>query len=205
MARWIAAFVTASCVASSPPAQPTVQQPPPPPETRTAVQPHAIAPAPRVVPSVPAQQLLVATDQLDTARARLDRASIVRALYALADALEAVAPEHPNEILRMRQVTNELTRSDQRADTGSDLVRIALDAATRALANVKRQPETDRVRLEEAIAALRDASAGIDPDRPLRAQFPAVRSAFRASVRAVYAATGAPDPEIANPPQTARR
>jgi len=204
MARWIAAFVTASCIASSPPAQPNAQ-PATPPETRAAIQPRALAPGPRPVPSVPAQQLLVATDQLDTARARLDRASIVRALYALGDALEAVAPEHPNEILRVRQVTNELSRSEPRADAEAELVRIALDAATRALANVKDQPETDRGRLAEATDALRDATDHIDRDRPLRSQYPAVRSAFHASVRAVYAATGAPDPEIANPPTTARR
>jgi len=168
-------------------------------ETRK-IEPQALTePEPRPVPSLPAQRLLVATDELDTSHARPDRADVVRALYALADAIEVVAPAHPNEILRVREVANELGLSGQRAEAEAELVRIALDAATRALAHVKLQPHTDRARLAEAIAALRDAADRIDPDRPLLSQYRTMRSAFHASVRAVYAATGAPEPEIATP------
>jgi hypothetical protein len=161
-------------------------------------------PGPRPVPSVSARRLLVATDELDTSRAPPDRAHIVSVLYALADALDVIVPYPANEILRVREVTNELGRSDGRADAEAGLVRIALDSAVRALAHVQPLPDTDRTRLARAIDALQDATERVDPDHPLAVQYRALRSAFRASVHAVYAATGAPDPEVATTP-TAHR
>lgn len=160
------------------------------------------ASAPAFVPPEPARQLLAASDDLDTAPPEPHNAALVRGLHALADALDLVAPHHPAEILRLRQTTDELEDAHLRPGSHASLVRIAFDAAARALAGVSAPRPCDRDRLSASVDALRAATKDVDPHLPLTAQYVQLRAALRASVRAVFAATGSPEPTIAMAPAT---
>jgi hypothetical protein len=158
------------------------------------------APIPHAAPPREAQFLLVATDELQTSPTELAHAQLVSALYALADALEVVAPERAADILSVREATNQLGRSDLEATMQGALTRTAFDAATRAIDHAQPPAERDRQRLADAVVAMHRATDGLDPHRSLTEQTSTLRSAFRASVYAVYAATGAAEPEIAATP-----
>jgi hypothetical protein len=153
------------------------------------------------VPPVEAQNLLVATDELDTEHAVVDHAHVLSALYALVDSLELLVPDRTSDILRLRETTEEFSLS---TDRDAELARIALDSATRALAHVQASADRDRARLAAAVVAMAGATDRLDPHRPLGEQSRELRSAFSASVRVVYAATGAPEPDIAVTPVAGR-
>jgi hypothetical protein len=197
MQRLLGALLLASCAtATSPPAAigPRIgtrhAQ-----ETAAIKAPRSSETAPRPVPPPQAQYLLVATGELDAANAELDDGHVVRALYALADALEVVAPQRADEIVSLRERTQALGRAELEPDAHAGLAQLALDVATHVLAGAHPWADRDRQRLVNAVDAMASATVRIDPHRRLGDQAGALRSVFDASVRAVYAATGAAEPE----------
>jgi hypothetical protein len=199
--RALAAVVITACM--------TAPEPAPPPqigpglgtthacETRNIQPPELATPPPRPVPTVQAQQLLVAVDALDAPSAGPERMRVIAALQALADAIDVISPDRPNELLALREITDQLERGEPRSASQAELVQLALADAARALAATPPGGAVDRARLNDAVVELAHASGALEPQRTLREQRPRVRGAFRASVRAVFAATGAPEPALA--------
>jgi hypothetical protein len=199
--RALAAVVIAACV--------TAPEPAPPPqigpgigtthacETHNIQPPELSAPTPRPVPTDQAQRLLTAVAELDVPSNRPERMRIVEALRALADALDVVSPDRPNELLELRKTTDQIERGEPRTASEAELVQLALDAAAHALAAMQPGGAVDRPRLNEAIVDLAHATGALEPQRTLREQRTRVHGALRASVRAVFAATGAPEPALA--------
>ena len=158
--------------------------------------------APPALPSPQAQYLRVATDELDAEHDTPDRGHVVSVLNALADALDVVAPQHPDEIRTLRATTAELGRPGADPKNPAGIAKRALAAANHALADAQPPAEPDRKRFSDAVGAMVGATELIDPQRSLVEQSATLRSVFHASVRAVYAATGAQPPE-ADPASTA--
>ncbi|MGE0871132.1 MAG: hypothetical protein AB7P03_21385 [Kofleriaceae bacterium] len=161
-----------------------------------AAVPAADEPAP--APG-PARALLSATNALQIESADTDHRYVVRALAALADALEAVVPAAAADVERARRCSEQLERSPERATNHSDLVRDGLDAAVRALAIAQPASPDDDQRVHAAMVQLTRATGAISPDAPLRQQLTTVRDAFRAATLAVYAVAGAREPHIEPP------
>ncbi len=199
--RALAAVVIAACM--------TAPEPEPPPQigptigtthvsqTRN-IQPPQLATAPRrPVPTVQAQRLLTAVGELDARGGAPEHMRVVQALHALADAVDAVAADRPNDLLQLRQIIDELERGEPRSGSDAELVQLALDTAAHALAATPPGGAVDVTRLQADIGELGRMTASLDPNRPLRDQRDRVRLALHASVRAVFAATGAPPPVLA--------
>jgi hypothetical protein len=136
----------------------------------------------------PVARLLASIDALELAQRDRDHVRVLHAMRALADALEVIAPARKNEILRIRVMSNALERSKSTASAHADFVKIGLFAAANALAALPAQARADRICYRNALTAMTDAAARINPDGTLRDQYPDVRAALRASVAVVYAA-----------------
>jgi len=164
-------------------------------QTRNIQPPELAMPPPRPVPPEAAQELLTAVDEVDAAGP--DQMRVVRALRAFADALDVVAPGRPNDLIDMRQAIDQLEGSAPRTGSDAQLVQLALNAAARALAAVPPSKAVDLNRLQSDVGELGRMTASLALYRPLREQRAELRMALRASVRAVFAATGAPPPVLA--------
>jgi streptomycin 6-kinase len=152
-------------------------------------------------PPEAAKRLLAAANQLASVRGDIEHERVIHALERLADALEVIAPERADDIIRVRQSAIELSRSAPEARVHSALVRAGLEAAARVLAGTRppddaEPPSIHTLRLREASLAVANATAALDPDRPLLEQYGYVRVAIRESTRAVFAAVGAADPNV---------
>jgi hypothetical protein len=172
-------------------------------ESIRPIAPRETGSAPMSLAPTESRRLLAATNQLEVSRARPDRAHVVHALRALVDVLEVIAPDAATSIDRARDAVDRLDKASAKTPT-ANLVRVALDAAQKALGDVSPVP-ADPQRYREAMDDLRIATVKIDPELPLLEQYAGVRAAFRASVRVVFAATNCAEPSFENARNTARK
>ena len=145
--------------------------------------------------------LLAATDKLVDTPPNLSHAAIDTALVKLADALAVVSPDQHIAEIRVREAARELQQSDEHSTAHADLVRAALQAASKALRAAPipggfEETSIRSLRLREAADAVENAADALDPDRPLMEQYGTVRIGLRESTRAVYAALDQPEPAI---------
>ncbi|HEY6038044.1 MAG TPA: hypothetical protein VIV58_27375 [Kofleriaceae bacterium] len=152
-------------------------------------------------PSAEAQHLRVATDQL-IREGELDPRRVSEALRALASVLEKLTPNADVDIERVDLAADALDRSDP---DSLRRLRFGLDAARHALASAPAPAHADVPRFLVEVAELRDESAKLTADLSLAMQYSQVCAAFRAAVRAVFAADGAEAPTFAESGATAQR
>lgn len=135
-----------------------------------------------------AVSLLTSVNDLEAPHRDGDHTRVLAAFQALGAALQTAAPASTDELLRVKTSCNALERSVANVHARADFVRIGLSAATDALSTVSPS--------DPNVTDLAVATAKIDPDKTLAEQYPQVRAALRAAVRAVYAVEGAPAPTI---------
>ena len=140
-------------------------------------------------PSTESLRLRFATDQLIREN-ELDPGRVSEALRALAGVLEKLTPNADLDIQRVYLAADALDRSDP---DGMRRLRFGLDAARHALATAT-PAHADKPRYLVEVAELRDESAKLVGDLSLAEQYAQVCTAFRAAVRAAFAADGAEAP-----------
>lgn len=140
-------------------------------------------------PARPAVRRLVASvAALDDAPRTDDHVALLAAMRALRDSLDAIAPHRTAELARVRTMTQALERAVGNADAHADFVRIGLVSASQALASVA--PRYGAGCFRNGVDALADASARIDPETRLAAQYPEVKAALHAASAALLATEG---------------
>lgn len=152
-------------------------------------------------PSSEARRLRVATDQL-IREGELDPGRVSEALRALASVLEKLTPDADVDIQRVDLAADAFDRSDP---DSLRRLRFGLDAARHALATAPAPAHADVPRFLVEVAELRDESAKLTGDLSLAMQYSQVCAAFRAAVRAAFAADGAEAPTFAETGTTAQR
>lgn len=188
------------------------EQPALPPEPPPAIGPQlgsthvlrseATTPPPPAIPPPPsANGLLAAVNEL--AVVTPDGDQLAHAMRRLADALEVVTPASADEIVQVRRSADAVERAPARKQ--AHIVRAGLEHAARALDQLTVSARASDVQYGTTVIALRTAAQAIDPDQPLAEQYTRVRGAFRAAVRAVFAANGTPAPQMTGEASTALR
>jgi len=199
--RSVLFVLVAACV--EPPALPPESAPIGPQfgETHVLRSESITAPPPAIPPPPSANGLLAAVNEL--AVVTPDGPQLAHALRRLADALEVVAPAAAGEIVHVRRSADAV----ERVPSGKQarIVRIALQHAARALDELTVSARASDLQYGTTVIALRTAAEAIDPAEPLAEQYARVRGAFRAAVRAVFAANGTPAPQMTGEASTALR
>jgi hypothetical protein len=145
--------------------------------------------APPTISIETAQLLLAATNELAHAEPDTEHDRLVYGFERLADALDEVADS--TKIDDVRRSAADLER-DSRANARAEVVRRGLEDADRVLAQLE-PASTDRAR--RALEVSNQATASIDPQRAVTAQCDTIGTAFRDTVRALFAASGSADLE----------
>jgi hypothetical protein len=152
-------------------------------------------------PSTEARRLRMATDQLIRDN-ELAPGRVSDALRALAGVLQRLAPDAELDIEQVDLAANQIEHADP------DMIRrlrFGLDAARHALATTVVPAHADVARYQVEVAELRDESAKLTTDLSLAEQYAQVCTAFRAAVRAAFAADGAEAPTFVEAGTTALR
>ena len=152
-------------------------------------------------PSTEARRLRMATDQLIRDN-ELDPGRVSDALRALAGVLQRLAPAAELDTERVYLAANQIEHADP---VSMQRLRFGLDAARHALATAPPPAHADLPRYQVEVAELRDESAKLTTDLSLAEQYAQVCTAFRAAVRAVFAADGADAPTFVEAGTTAQR
>jgi hypothetical protein len=152
-------------------------------------------------PSPEARRFRMATDQLIRAN-ELDPGRVSDALRALAGVLQRLTPDAELDI---EQVDLAATQIEHDSPDMIRRLRFGLDAARHALAGTAVPAHADASRYQVEVAELRDESAKLTTDLSLAEQYAQVCTAFRAAVRAVFAADGAEAPTFVEAGTTALR
>jgi hypothetical protein len=164
-----------------------------------AAQTRAIMPlgeSSHTISTESAHRLISAAHDLAQAGPEHEHERLVVALDLLADALHEAAPTAAVASDDVRHSAEELDLSWSRSTARGDVVRAGLEGAGRALATLN-PTASERARYRRALVVANQATAAIDPNRPVVEQYDAIGIAFQDIVSALFVGTDGAQLELA--------